>query len=155
EETSRAPAEEGEGPEDPQDPPPQPPPLRRKSSANYRSYAVEPHAKRKSKISASRKLQLKTLLLQRAKRELEKEEQDRAAEKIRVLGELCPPLAALEGMGVIELQELCRELHARVARVDEERYDMGTRVSKNVTEGRNIREKWKSDTSTSLGFRTV
>lgn len=31
-------------------------------------------------------------------------------------------------------QELCRELHARVGRVDEERYDMGTRVSKNVAE---------------------
>ncbi|XP_058678682.1 LOW QUALITY PROTEIN: troponin I, cardiac muscle [Ammospiza caudacuta] len=125
----------------PSPPPPQPPPLRRKSSANYRSYAVEPHAKRKSKISASRKLQLKTLLLQRAKRELEKEEQDRAAEKIRVLGELCPPLAALEGMGVMELQELCRELHARVARVDEERYDMGTRVSKNVTELEELRRR--------------
>uniref|UniRef100_A0A674GCA8 Troponin I, cardiac muscle n=1 Tax=Taeniopygia guttata TaxID=59729 RepID=A0A674GCA8_TAEGU len=85
------------------------------------------------KISMAR-LNLRTLLLQRAKRDLEKEEQERAAEKIRVLGELCPPLAALEGMGAAELQELCRELHACVARVDEERYDMGTRVSKNVTE---------------------
>lgn len=31
-------------------------------------------------------------------------------------------------------QELCRELHARIGRVDEERYDMGTRVSKNLAE---------------------
>ncbi|XP_077645971.1 troponin I, cardiac muscle-like [Lonchura striata] len=38
-------------------------------------------------------------------------------------------------------QELCRELHARVARVDEERYDMGTRVSKNVTELEELRRR--------------
>lgn len=117
-----------------------PPPLRRKSSANYRAYAVEPHAKRKPKISASRKLQLKTLLLQRAKRELEREEQERAAEKVRLLGELCPP-PALQGLALAQLQELCRELHARVGRVDEERYDMGTRVSKNVAEMEELRRR--------------
>ncbi|XP_071657177.1 troponin I, cardiac muscle [Patagioenas fasciata] len=117
-----------------------PPPLRRKSSANYRAYAVEPHAKRQPKISASRKLQLKTLLLQRAKRELEREEQERAAEKTRLLGELCPP-PVTEGLGVTELQALCRELHARVGRVDEERYDMGTRVSKNVAEMDELRRR--------------
>ncbi|GAB0202122.1 troponin I, cardiac muscle [Grus japonensis] len=132
--------EEEEQPGTPAPPPPQPPPLRRKSSANYRAYAVEPHAKRKPKISASRKLQLKTLLLQRAKRELEREEQERAGEKLRHLGELCPPLA-LEGLGVPQLQELCRELHARVGRVDEERYDMGTRVSKNVAEMEELRRR--------------
>ncbi|XP_064296609.1 LOW QUALITY PROTEIN: troponin I, cardiac muscle-like [Phalacrocorax carbo] len=131
--------EEEEGPGTPT-PPPQPPPLRRKSSANYRAYAVEPHAKRKPKISASRKLQLKTLLLQRAKRELEREEQERAGEKQRHLGELCPPLA-LEGLDLPQLQELCRELHARVGRVDEERYDMGTRVSKNVAEAEELRRR--------------
>lgn len=137
------PLEEEEQDQDPPGtpaPPPQPPPLRRKSSANYRAYAVEPHAKRKPKISASRKLQLKTLLLQRAKRELEREEQERAGEKLRHLGELCPPLA-LEGLGLPQLQELCRELHARVGRVDEERYDMGTRVSKNVAEMEELRRR--------------
>lgn len=41
----RPPETETEEGEPPQDPPPQPPPLRRKSSANYRAYAVEPHAK--------------------------------------------------------------------------------------------------------------
>ncbi|XP_053908362.1 troponin I, cardiac muscle [Cuculus canorus] len=121
-------------------PPPQAPPLRRKSSANYKAYAVEPHAKRKSKISASRKLQLKTLLLQRAKRELEREEQERGGEKQRLLGELCPPLQ-LEGLGAAQLQELCRELHSRVSRVDEERYDLSTRVTKNLNEMEELRRR--------------
>ncbi|XP_065436561.1 troponin I, cardiac muscle-like, partial [Chrysemys picta bellii] len=58
-----------EGPREPEPTKPAPParpladvpPLRRKSSANYRAYATEPHVKRKSKITASRKLQLKVI----------------------------------------------------------------------------------------------
>ncbi|XP_068785439.1 troponin I, cardiac muscle, partial [Struthio camelus] len=37
--------------------------------------------------------------------------------------------------------ELCRELHARLARVDEERYDAGARVSKNVAEIEELRRR--------------
>ncbi|XP_019344427.1 troponin I, cardiac muscle isoform X3 [Alligator mississippiensis] len=87
-------------------PPPPPaavPPLRRKSSANYRAYAIEPHIKRKPKITASRKLQLKTLMLQVAKQDLEQEEGERAQEKERFLSEHCPPLT-LAGLSLAELQ---------------------------------------------------
>nr|XP_032662365.1 LOW QUALITY PROTEIN: troponin I, cardiac muscle [Chelonoidis abingdonii] len=130
-----------EGPQEPEPPKPAPParsladipPLRRKSSANYRAYATEPHVKKKSKITASRKLQLKTLMLQIAKQELEQEEAERGREKQRYLAEHCTPLA-LASLPLAELQELCRELHARVDRVDEERYDMQVRVSKNINE---------------------
>ncbi|XP_044540464.1 troponin I, cardiac muscle-like, partial [Gracilinanus agilis] len=114
-------------------PSPAAPPVRRRSSVNYRAYATEPHAKKKSKISASRKLQLKTLMLQIAKQELEREGDDRRGEKGRVLGDRCTPVE-LAGLGVAELQELCRELHARVDKVDEERYDLEAKVTKNVTE---------------------
>uniref|UniRef100_A0A8C0IK39 Troponin I, cardiac muscle n=1 Tax=Chelonoidis abingdonii TaxID=106734 RepID=A0A8C0IK39_CHEAB len=128
-------------PQEPEPPKPAPParsladipPLRRKSSANYRAYATEPHVKKKSKITASRKLQLKTLMLQIAKQELEQEEAERGREKQRYLAEHCTPLA-LASLPLAELQELCRELHARVDRVDEERYDMQVRVSKNINE---------------------
>ncbi|XP_074872582.1 troponin I, cardiac muscle isoform X2 [Carettochelys insculpta] len=125
---------------EPPKPAPPPPPLRRKSSANYRAYATEPHAKRKSKITASRKLQLKTLMLQTAKQELEQEEGERGREKQRFLAERCAPLA-LDGLALAELQELCRELHARVGRVDEERYDMHVRVSKSITEIEDLNQK--------------
>ncbi|XP_045843073.1 troponin I, cardiac muscle isoform X2 [Meles meles] len=84
-------------------PPPAPAPIRRRSSANYRAYATEPHAKKKSKISASRKLQLKTLMLQIAKQELEREAEERRGEKGRALSTRCQPLE-LAGLGFAELQ---------------------------------------------------
>ncbi|XP_069802764.1 troponin I, cardiac muscle [Dendropsophus ebraccatus] len=117
-----------------------PPPLRRKSSANYRSYATEPQIKRKPKISASRKLQLKSLMLQIAKNEMEREEEERAQEKERFLSEHCEPLQ-LSGLSHSELQDLCRELHTRVAVVDEERYDMEAKVNKNITEIGDLTQK--------------
>ncbi|XP_075047078.1 troponin I, cardiac muscle [Mixophyes fleayi] len=117
-----------------------PPPLRRKSSANYRSYATEPQVKRKPKISASRKLQLKSLMLQIAKSEMEHEEEERANEKERFLTEHCQPLQ-LSGLSRSELQDLCRELHARIDVVDEERYDMEAKVNKSITEIEDLNQK--------------
>ncbi|XDB60474.1 hypothetical protein AB1E18_013841 [Capra hircus] len=119
---------------------PAPPPVRRRSSANYRAYATEPHAKKKSKISASRKLQLKTLMLQIAKQELEREAEERRGEKGRALSTRCQPLE-LAGLGFAELQDLCRELHARVDKVDEERYDVEAKVTKNITEIADLNQK--------------
>uniref|UniRef100_A0A8C5KBJ3 Troponin I, cardiac muscle n=1 Tax=Jaculus jaculus TaxID=51337 RepID=A0A8C5KBJ3_JACJA len=82
---------------------PAPTPVRRRSSANYRAYATEPHAKKKSKISASRKLQLKTLMLQIAKQEVEREAEERRGEKGRALSTRCQPLE-LDGLSFHELQ---------------------------------------------------
>ncbi|XP_058281931.1 troponin I, cardiac muscle isoform X1 [Hylobates moloch] len=121
------------------EPRPAPAPVRRRSS-NYRAYATEPHAKKKSKISASRKLQLKTLLLQIAKQELEREAEERRGEKGRALSTRCQPLE-LAGLGFAELQDLCRQLHARVDKVDEERYDIEAKVTKNITEIADLTQK--------------
>ncbi|XP_021075057.1 troponin I, cardiac muscle isoform X2 [Mus pahari] len=122
------------------EPQPAPAPVRRRSSANYRAYATEPHAKKKSKISASRKLQLKTLMLQIAKQEMEREAEERRGEKGRVLSTRCQPLE-LDGLGFEELQDLCRQLHARVDKVDEERYDVEAKVTKNITEIADLTQK--------------
>ncbi|XP_068098311.1 troponin I, cardiac muscle-like [Hyperolius riggenbachi] len=136
--------EEEEEPEAPKPAPPPPvaaPPLiRRKSSANYRSYAIEPQIKRKPKISASRKLQLKSMMLQIAKSEMEREEEERAKEKEKFLAEHCEPLQ-LSRLSLSELQDLCRELHARIDVVDEERYDMEAKVNKNITEIEDLNQK--------------
>ncbi|XP_008576168.1 PREDICTED: troponin I, cardiac muscle isoform X3 [Galeopterus variegatus] len=117
------------------EPRPTPAPVRRRSSANYRAYATEPHAKKKSKISASRKLQLKI-----AKQELEREAEERRGEKGRALSTRCQPLE-LAGLGFVELQDLCRQLHARVDKVDEERYDVEAKVTKNITEIADLTQK--------------
>ncbi|XP_013908735.1 PREDICTED: troponin I, cardiac muscle-like [Thamnophis sirtalis] len=87
----------------PAPPPATVPPLRRKSSANYRAYAIEPHDKIKCKISASRKLQLKSMMLQVAKREMEKEEEERSQDKERFLSDRCIPLE-VAGLSLTELQ---------------------------------------------------
>uniref|UniRef100_A0A667ZUC3 Troponin I, skeletal, slow d n=1 Tax=Myripristis murdjan TaxID=586833 RepID=A0A667ZUC3_9TELE len=83
----------------------------------------------KSKISASRKLSLKILLLTRACEDLEREKQERDEEKVRYLGEKLPPLQ-LSGMPLAELQTLCKQLHAKIDIVDEERYDCESKVNK-------------------------
>ncbi|XP_017552455.1 troponin I, skeletal, slow d [Pygocentrus nattereri] len=86
--------------------------------------------KPKCKISASRKLSLKMLLLNRAIEELEKEKLERDEEKVRYLGEKMPALQ-LSGLSLAELQNLCKQLHAKIDIVDEERFDCESKVDKN------------------------
>uniref|UniRef100_A0A8C0KZ14 Troponin I, cardiac muscle n=1 Tax=Canis lupus dingo TaxID=286419 RepID=A0A8C0KZ14_CANLU len=112
-------------------PPPAPAPIRRQSSANYRAYATEPHAKVSEGL---------TLMLQIAKQELEREAEERRGEKGRALSTRCQPLE-LAGLGFAELQDLCRQLHARVDKVDEERYDVEAKVTKNITEIADLTQK--------------
>ncbi|XP_014064074.1 troponin I, slow skeletal muscle isoform X2 [Salmo salar] len=85
--------------------------------------------KPKSKITASRKLSLKIMLLTRAMEQLEQETQDRDEEKLSYLGERLPPLQ-LSGLSLAELQDLCKQLHGKIDVVDEERYDCEAKVTK-------------------------
>uniref|UniRef100_A0A667IG84 Troponin I, cardiac muscle n=1 Tax=Lynx canadensis TaxID=61383 RepID=A0A667IG84_LYNCA len=81
-----------------------------------------------------------TLMLQIAKQELEREAEERRGEKGRALSTRCQPLE-LAGLGFAELQDLCRQLHARVDKVDEERYDVEAKVTKNITEIADLTQK--------------
>ncbi|MGH0136866.1 UNVERIFIED_CONTAM: hypothetical protein FKN15_009578 [Acipenser sinensis] len=83
-------------------------------------------------MSSSRKQHLKSLMLQIAKTEIEKEESARAAEKVSYLNEKCPPLSL--GSGLKELQDLCKELHGKIDVVDEERYDLESKAKKSTKE---------------------
>ncbi|XP_041111268.1 troponin I, slow skeletal muscle-like isoform X2 [Polyodon spathula] len=114
---------------DPEPPKPSPP----KQANPVPTTKAVPHAKPKSKISASRKLSLKILLLTRAKEALDKEKLDRDEEKVRYLAERVPPLQ-LAGLTLEQLQKLCTELHAKTEVVDEERYDIECKVGKNARE---------------------
>uniref|UniRef100_A0A8C0EI26 Troponin I1, slow skeletal type n=3 Tax=Strigidae TaxID=30459 RepID=A0A8C0EI26_BUBBB len=78
---------------------------------------------RKSKITASRKLLLKSLMLAKAKEEWDQELVDKQSEKERYLSERITPLRT-SGLSLSQLQDLCRELHEKVEIVDEERYDI-------------------------------
>ncbi|TSK28063.1 Troponin I, cardiac muscle [Bagarius yarrelli] len=62
---------------------------------------------------------------------VEKEEKNK--ERELALSERVPPLQ-LSGLSVQELQNLCKDLHHKIDVIDEERYDIGVKVSKNEKE---------------------
>lgn len=99
-----------------------------------------PEQEKKSKITASRKLMLKSLMVARAKEELEQELADKQEEKEKYLYEKAPPLQT-SGMSFAELQELCRELHVKIDVVDEERYDIEAKVLHNTREIKDLNIK--------------
>uniref|UniRef100_A0A3B3SHZ4 Troponin I type 1a (skeletal, slow) n=1 Tax=Paramormyrops kingsleyae TaxID=1676925 RepID=A0A3B3SHZ4_9TELE len=74
-----------------------------------------------------------SLLVAKAKEELEQEILDKEEEKQRYLEEKAPPLVT-SSMSFTELQELCRELHAKIDIADEERYDIEAKVMLNTRE---------------------
>ncbi|XP_016329002.1 troponin I, slow skeletal muscle-like [Sinocyclocheilus anshuiensis] len=87
----------------------------------------------KPKISASRRLFLKTKLLKKATSMLVNEKEEKQRERETTLCERVPPLQ-LSCLSVQELQTLYRELHQKTDVVDEERYDISVKVAKNEKE---------------------
>ncbi|KAL2093719.1 hypothetical protein ACEWY4_011031 [Coilia grayii] len=79
-------------------------------------------------MTSSRRHHLKSLMLQIAAQRLEKEAADIVAAKEAYLNENCPPLDFPSS--VEDLQKLCKELHAKIDKVDEERYDADAKVAK-------------------------
>ncbi|XP_063337089.1 troponin I, slow skeletal muscle-like [Pelmatolapia mariae] len=95
---------------------------------------------RKSKISASRRLALKTKLLKTATVMLEEEKEQKKLKRETTLRERVPPLQ-LSGLSLQDLQALCKELHQKIDVVDEERYDTEVKVAKNNKEIENLSQK--------------
>ncbi|KAJ6661058.1 hypothetical protein lerEdw1_016859 [Lerista edwardsae] len=95
---------------------------------------------RKSKISASRKLLLKSLMLAKAKEQWEQDQVDRQGEKERYLAERVTPLRT-SGLSFAQLQDLCRELAEKVDIVDEERYDIEAKCNHNMREIKDLKLK--------------
>ncbi|XP_072589848.1 troponin I, slow skeletal muscle [Vulpes vulpes] len=98
------------------------------------------HPQRKPKITASRKLLLKSLMLAKAKECWEQEHEEREAEKARYLAERIPSLQT-RGLSLSALQDLCRDLHAKVEVVDEERYDIEAKCLHNTREIKDLKLK--------------
>uniref|UniRef100_A0A3B4GKV1 Troponin I, slow skeletal muscle-like n=1 Tax=Pundamilia nyererei TaxID=303518 RepID=A0A3B4GKV1_9CICH len=90
---------------------------------------------RKPKISASRKLMLKSLMVAKAKEELEQEILDKEEEKHRYLAERAPPLN-MSGLSLGQLQ-IIPKLYV----VDEERYDIEAKVMLNTREIKDLNIK--------------
>ncbi|XP_061678138.1 troponin I, cardiac muscle-like [Syngnathoides biaculeatus] len=71
---------------------------------------------------------------------LEKENEDKRQERESTLSTRVPPLQ-LSGLSAQDLQALCKELHHKIDVVDEERYDINSKVTKNNTELENLTAK--------------
>ncbi|XP_061687249.1 troponin I, slow skeletal muscle-like [Syngnathoides biaculeatus] len=95
---------------------------------------------RKSKISASRKLMLKSLMVAKAKEDLERELAEKEEQKAKYLEEKAPVLN-INSMSSEELQKLCEELHSKIDVVDEERYDIEAKVMHNAREIKDLNIK--------------
>ncbi|CAJ1056319.1 troponin I4b%2C tandem duplicate 2 [Xyrichtys novacula] len=70
----------------------------------------------------------------------EKEKEEKKRERATALNERLPPLQ-LSGLSLQDLQSLCKELHHKIDIVDEERYDIDAKVSKNDKEIENLSQK--------------
>uniref|UniRef100_A0A3Q4IAE7 Troponin I, slow skeletal muscle-like n=4 Tax=Pseudocrenilabrinae TaxID=318546 RepID=A0A3Q4IAE7_NEOBR len=96
--------------------------------------------KPKPKISASRRLFLKTKLLKKAMTMLENEKQFKKDERERILAERVPDLQ-ISGLSLQDLQNFCKQLHQKIDVVDEERYDIALKVTKNDKEIQDLSQK--------------
>uniref|UniRef100_A0A8C1WYJ6 Troponin I4a n=1 Tax=Cyprinus carpio TaxID=7962 RepID=A0A8C1WYJ6_CYPCA len=88
---------------------------------------------KKPKISASRRLFLKTKILKKASTLLAEEKEQKKIDREQTLSERLPPLK-LSGLSIQDIQNLCKELHQKIDVVDEERYDFESKVVKNDKE---------------------
>ncbi|KAF4095151.1 hypothetical protein G5714_024229 [Onychostoma macrolepis] len=95
---------------------------------------------KKPKISASRRLFLKTKILKKASTLLADENEQKKIDREQTLSERAPPLQ-LSGLSVQDLQNLCKDLHQKIDIVDEERYDIESKVAKNEKEIADLNHK--------------
>lgn len=98
-----------------------------------------PTLQKKNRALTARRQHLKSVMLQIAATELEKEESRRESEKQNYLAENCPPLH-IPG-STAEVQELCKQLHAKIDKAEEEKYDMEMKVQKSTKELEDMNQK--------------
>ncbi|XP_049993539.1 troponin I, fast skeletal muscle [Alexandromys fortis] len=96
-------------------------------------------APKRNRAITARRQHLKSVMLQIAATELEKEESRRESEKQNYLSEHCPPLHIPGSMS--EVQELCKQLHAKIDVAEEEKYDMEVKVQKSSKELEDMNQK--------------
>uniref|UniRef100_G3T9F8 Troponin I, fast skeletal muscle n=1 Tax=Loxodonta africana TaxID=9785 RepID=G3T9F8_LOXAF len=104
---------------------------------------------KRNRAITARRQHLKSVMLQIAATELEKEEGRREAEKQAYLNEHCPPLYLPGSMAEVQVPprcclsfpELCKQLHAKVDAAEEEKYDMEMKVQKSTKELEDMNQK--------------
>ncbi|XP_034342130.2 troponin I, fast skeletal muscle [Arvicanthis niloticus] len=109
------------------------------SSSQGLTLSLYPVLQKRNRAITARRQHLKSVMLQIAATELEKEESRRESEKQNYLSEHCPPLSIPGSMS--EVQELCKQLHAKIDAAEEEKYDMEVKVQKSSKELEDMNQK--------------
>ncbi|XP_060033338.1 troponin I, fast skeletal muscle [Erinaceus europaeus] len=106
---------------------------------DLRGLTLRPPPQKRNRAITARRQHLKSVMLQIAATELEKEEGRRESEKQNYLAEHCPPLHIPGSMA--EVQELCKQLHSKIDEAEEEKYDMEVKVQKSTKELEDMNQK--------------
>merc|ERR1712183_499048 len=79
---------------------------------------------KKGFMTPERKKKLRLLLRKKAAEELKKEQERKAAERRKVIDERCGQPKDLESASEEQLRQICKEYHARAAKIENLKYDL-------------------------------
>jgi hypothetical protein len=79
---------------------------------------------KKGFMTPERKKKLRLLLRKKAAEELKKEQERKAAERRRIIEERCGRPKNIDDASEAELQTICREYHTKIARLENDKYDL-------------------------------
>jgi len=96
-----------------------------KKKAEVRKKLEEQSAKKQKKgfMTPERKKKLRLLLRKKAAEELKKEQERKSAERKKIIEQRCGKPKNLEGANEATLREIIEEYHARVLKVEDQKYD--------------------------------
>merc|ERR1712168_545709 len=75
-------------------------------------------------MTPERKKKLRLLLRKKAAEELKKEQERKAAERRKVIDERCGQPKDLDSASEEQLRQICKEYHARAAKIENLKYDL-------------------------------
>jgi len=79
---------------------------------------------KKGFMTPERKKKLRLLLRKKAAEELKKEQERKAAERRKVIDERCGQPKDLDSASEEQLRQICKEYHARAAKIENLKYDL-------------------------------
>lgn len=86
--------------------------------------------KKKGFMTPERKKKLRILLRRKAAEELKRQQEAKANERRRVIGERTGSKKNFDTMGEEELRSVCRQMHERLSKLESEKWDIETNVSR-------------------------
>lgn len=90
--------------------------------------------KKKGFMTPERKKKLRILLRKKAAEELKRQQEAKANERRRVIGERTGAKKNFDSMSEEELKSVCRQMHDRLKNLESEKWDMETNVSRKELE---------------------